>query len=105
MHLQPVSAGLRGELDGTSERMFDQGLTLPSGSALTDDEFDRIEDAIREVHRSVKRYDLVKRGIDVVVGSVALILSATSSGRARPGRPAQARLAGALPPAPTGQAR
>ena len=49
MHLQPVSQGLRGELDGTSERLFVQGLTLPSGSALTDDEFTRIEDAIRKV--------------------------------------------------------
>lgn len=35
MHLQPVFAGSRGEINGTSERLFTQGLTLPSGSALT----------------------------------------------------------------------
>lgn len=42
MHLQPVSQGLTGVLDGTSERLFDQGLTLPSGSAMTDEQFDRV---------------------------------------------------------------
>ncbi|MCW2738301.1 aminotransferase class I/II-fold pyridoxal phosphate-dependent enzyme [Nocardioides sp.] len=46
MHLQPVSKGLRGVLDGTSERIFERGLTLPAGSVLTDSEFERIERAI-----------------------------------------------------------
>jgi dTDP-4-amino-4,6-dideoxygalactose transaminase len=46
MHLQPVSKGLRGVLDGTSERIFERGLTLPAGSVLSDDDFDRIERAI-----------------------------------------------------------
>ena len=46
MHLQPVCAGFDGEIDGTSERLFDQGLTLPSGSALTDAQFERIENTI-----------------------------------------------------------
>ena len=44
------AAGLRrlsGTLDGTSERLFDQGLTLPSGSAMTDEEFARVESVIR----------------------------------------------------------
>ncbi|MBT2473848.1 aminotransferase class I/II-fold pyridoxal phosphate-dependent enzyme [Microbacterium sp. ISL-103] len=36
MHLQPVFAGSRGVITGASERLFDRGLTLPSGSALTD---------------------------------------------------------------------
>lgn len=49
MHLQPVSAGLDGVLDGTSERIFDQGLTLPAGSVLTDGEFERIATAIHGV--------------------------------------------------------
>ncbi|WP_374457516.1 DegT/DnrJ/EryC1/StrS family aminotransferase [Nocardioides sp.] len=49
MHLQPVSQGLDGLLDGTSEQIFAHGLTLPAGSAMTDDEFTRIEDTIREV--------------------------------------------------------
>lgn len=42
MHLQPVSAGASGALDGTSEKLFHQGLTLPSGSAMTDEQFDRV---------------------------------------------------------------
>lgn len=49
MHLQPVSAGLAGVLDGTSERIFDHGLTLPAGSVLTDIEFERIEQTVRAV--------------------------------------------------------
>lgn len=49
MHLQPVSEDLSGVLDGTSERLFAQGLTLPAGSAMTGVEFSRIEDSIREV--------------------------------------------------------
>lgn len=34
MHLQPVFAGARGEITGSSEQLFRTGLTLPSGSAL-----------------------------------------------------------------------
>jgi dTDP-4-amino-4,6-dideoxygalactose transaminase len=49
MHLQPVSQGLDGMIDGTSERLFDRGVTLPAGSAMTEDQFARIERAIREV--------------------------------------------------------
>jgi dTDP-4-amino-4,6-dideoxygalactose transaminase len=49
MHLQPVSAGLGGTLDGTAERIFANGLTLPAGSVLTDDQFARIEDVARRV--------------------------------------------------------
>jgi dTDP-4-amino-4,6-dideoxygalactose transaminase len=49
MHLQAVSEGLRGVLDGTSERIFDRGLTLPAGSVLSGDDFERIERTIVEV--------------------------------------------------------
>jgi dTDP-4-amino-4,6-dideoxygalactose transaminase len=49
MHLQPVSAGLSGTLDGTSERIFDRGVTLPSGSGMTEPDFTRIESVIRSV--------------------------------------------------------
>jgi len=52
MHLQPVSEGLRGTLDGTAERLFKNGLTLPSGSAMSDDDFARVEEAIRRVSAS-----------------------------------------------------
>lgn len=49
MHLQPVSRGLRGTFDGTSERIFETGLTLPSGSVMTEDQFDQVECVIRSV--------------------------------------------------------
>jgi dTDP-4-amino-4,6-dideoxygalactose transaminase len=42
MHLQPVFASSRSFVNGESERLFDQGVTLPSGSALQDDEIDRV---------------------------------------------------------------
>lgn len=48
MHLQPVYSGFDGTLDGTADRLFDTGLTLPSGSALTDEQFDRVEQALAE---------------------------------------------------------
>ena len=42
MHLQPVFAGSPSYVNGTSERLFQTGLSLPSGSALRDDQFDRV---------------------------------------------------------------
>jgi dTDP-4-amino-4,6-dideoxygalactose transaminase len=42
MHLQPVFIGTPRYLNGISDRLFDIGLCLPSGSSLTDDDFDRI---------------------------------------------------------------
>lgn len=49
MHLQPVSAGLHGTLDGTAERLFATGLTLPSGSGMSDSEFARVESVLASV--------------------------------------------------------
>jgi dTDP-4-amino-4,6-dideoxygalactose transaminase len=42
MHLQPVFASGRSFVNGESERLFDRGVTLPSGSALQDDEIERV---------------------------------------------------------------
>jgi dTDP-4-amino-4,6-dideoxygalactose transaminase len=42
MHLQPVFAGYPAYLNGVSEQLFNQGLCLPSGSNLTDEEKERI---------------------------------------------------------------
>jgi dTDP-4-amino-4,6-dideoxygalactose transaminase len=47
MHLQPVFAAHRGFITGESERLFDRGVTLPSGSALHDDEIGRVIKALR----------------------------------------------------------
>ncbi len=48
MHLQPVFAHLPAYTNGASERLFRTGLSLPSGSALTDDQFERVASAIRD---------------------------------------------------------
>jgi len=42
MHLQPVFASRRAFVNGQSERLFVRGVTLPSGSALQDDEIERV---------------------------------------------------------------
>lgn len=42
MHLQPVFKNAVFYGDGTSEELFNNGLCLPSGSNLTDEDFDRI---------------------------------------------------------------
>jgi dTDP-4-amino-4,6-dideoxygalactose transaminase len=42
MHLQPVFAGARALTNGNSERLFESGLTLPSGSALDPFEIERV---------------------------------------------------------------
>ncbi|MFG1608592.1 DegT/DnrJ/EryC1/StrS family aminotransferase [Actinoplanes sp. NPDC049265] len=48
MHLQPVFAGARGVLTGAAARLFAQGLTLPSGSVLSEPDRRRILDTITE---------------------------------------------------------
>jgi dTDP-4-amino-4,6-dideoxygalactose transaminase len=42
MHQQPVFASAKSYLNGTSDKLFKNGLCLPSGSNLTEEEFDRI---------------------------------------------------------------
>lgn len=42
MHLQPIFADARGEITGASEHLFRTGLTLPSGSALDDEQTVRV---------------------------------------------------------------
>lgn len=49
MHLQPVFQGVQGRLDGTAEQIFREGLVLPSGSSLSDEQFSRVESAIDTV--------------------------------------------------------
>lgn len=47
MHRQPVFARHRSFLTGTSDDLFARGVLLPSGSALSDDDADRVVDALR----------------------------------------------------------
>jgi dTDP-4-amino-4,6-dideoxygalactose transaminase len=46
MHLQPIFATAGSILNGASEWLFERGLTLPSGSGMSDAEFDRVLEAI-----------------------------------------------------------
>jgi dTDP-4-amino-4,6-dideoxygalactose transaminase len=49
MHMQPVFAGTPFYGDGTSERLFNKGLCLPSGSNLSDEELFTIIQAVKQV--------------------------------------------------------
>ncbi|ROT33187.1 DegT/DnrJ/EryC1/StrS aminotransferase family protein [Micromonospora sp. HM5-17] len=48
MHLQPVFASARAALTGAAARLFARGLTLPSGSALTEPQISRVLETISE---------------------------------------------------------
>ncbi len=47
MHLQPVFSHCPAYVNGTSEALFNNGLCLPSGSNLTENELERIEEVLR----------------------------------------------------------
>ncbi|WP_413452526.1 aminotransferase class I/II-fold pyridoxal phosphate-dependent enzyme [Georgenia phoenicis] len=47
MHLQPVFAGSTSYVTGTSERLFRSGVSLPSGTTLRDEDWERISGALR----------------------------------------------------------
>lgn len=53
MHLQPVFAEAQRYVDGTGERLYAQGVSLPSGSTLTHEQFERISDRIRSLIEKV----------------------------------------------------
>ena len=52
MHAQPVFANARSFVNGTSDRLFAQGLSLPSGSVLGEEEMGRVHDVIRDFTRA-----------------------------------------------------
>ncbi len=98
-----------------SERLFETGLTLPSGSALSDEQIARVDDRHRatswadalDERRARSPYDVVKRALDVVgcrvrlswLLSPVLARSSASLVRRQPGPP------GDLPPAAPGPRR
>lgn len=51
MHLQPVFAGCPSFAGGVSEKLFQTGLCLPSGTAMTDSDLERVWNVIRAVVR------------------------------------------------------
>ena len=52
MHAQPVFQHLDSYVDGTSDRFFEQGVSLPSGSVLTDEEVARVLDTVGDFFRA-----------------------------------------------------
>jgi dTDP-4-amino-4,6-dideoxygalactose transaminase len=51
MHMQPVYDGTKFFGLGVCEKLFEQGLCLPSGSNLTDEEFERIFSALARIFK------------------------------------------------------
>jgi len=51
MHLQPVFAGCEVVVGAVAEEFFANGLCLPSGSNLSQNELQRVVDVIRRVRR------------------------------------------------------
>jgi len=49
MHLQPVFSSYPAYLNGTAESLFDDGLCLPSGTNMSDDDLLRIEKCLKEI--------------------------------------------------------
>lgn len=54
MHMQPVFEGAPAYTNGVSEKLFDQGLCLPSGSNLTKNELDRVINVFNEIMQPQK---------------------------------------------------
>ena len=51
MHLQPVFADAPFYGDGTSEKLFERGLCLPSGSGLTEEDIERVVEEFGKISR------------------------------------------------------
>jgi dTDP-4-amino-4,6-dideoxygalactose transaminase len=49
MHRQPIFADCKSYLNGVSDKLFEDGLCLPSGSNLTEEEFDRIFESLDHI--------------------------------------------------------
>ena len=54
MHLQPVFANTPRYVNGVSEALFAQGLCLPSGPLVTDEDVDRIVEIIKHKNMEIK---------------------------------------------------
>lgn len=52
MHLQPVFQGCRVRGGKVSERLFDRGLCLPSGTQMTEEDLDRVVKIIRDCQKT-----------------------------------------------------
>ena len=77
MHLQPVFSHCPAYLNGTSERLFSQGLCLPSGSNLSHDDLERIIDilgrSLRKAHPVQKKYTSILEPYKALVNLRAVL--------------------------------
>lgn len=48
MHLQPLYESCRAFVDGSSEKLFTEGLALPSGAGLTDTQWKRVQNSLEK---------------------------------------------------------
>ena len=48
MHQQPVFRGHEAHLNGVADRLFEEGLCLPSGAGLSDEDIERVADGIHQ---------------------------------------------------------
>lgn len=51
MHQQPIFASSKNYLNGVSDKLFENGLCLPSGSNLTEEEFQRITNKLDKIFK------------------------------------------------------
>jgi dTDP-4-amino-4,6-dideoxygalactose transaminase len=51
MHMQPLFADASARVDGTSQRLFETGLCLPSGSGMPDEDLERVIEVLASVAR------------------------------------------------------
>jgi dTDP-4-amino-4,6-dideoxygalactose transaminase len=49
MHLQPIFVDCAFYGDGTSEQLFNDGICLPSGPTLTNEDIERVAEVIKEM--------------------------------------------------------
>jgi len=54
MHQQPVFASTKNYINGVSDKLFENGLCLPSGSNLTEEEFERIFNCLDTIFYKLK---------------------------------------------------
>ncbi len=47
LHMQPVFAGNAGNINGSAEKLYSEGVTLPSGSGMTHADFSHIETTLK----------------------------------------------------------
>lgn len=52
MHLQPVFASARSFLSGKADKLFEEGLCLPSGTSMTEADVDRVVDIVKQALRA-----------------------------------------------------